>query len=88
MKTFEGKVLSLKMQKTAIVEVTVGKKHPLYKKVLKREKRYKVDTEGFTLKEGDSVLISQTRPISKDKHFKISKIVAKNEKKGEKNDSA
>lgn len=66
-----GKIVSLKMGNTAVVEVTRKVTHPLYKKLLKRSKRYKVDINGITLSLGDSVKIVSTRPLSKNKHFKI-----------------
>jgi len=70
-KILEGKIVSLKMGNTAVVEVTRKVTHPLYKKLLKRSKRYKADINGITLFLGNSVKIVSTRPISKDKHFKI-----------------
>lgn len=63
------------MQKTAVVEITRTTSHPLYKKLLKKSKKYKVDTGGLTVSVGDSVEISQIRPISKEKHFKISEVI-------------
>lgn len=66
-----GTVVSLKMQNTAIVAVERRTVHPLYKKVLKKRKKYKVDTGSETLSVGDKVKIVETKPISKDKHFRI-----------------
>lgn len=77
MKTFEGVVVSAKMLKTAVVEVTRKTSHPLYKKLLKRSKKYKVDTSGFEVAVGDWVSLRKTRPISKEKHFKIHEILAR-----------
>ncbi len=74
-KIFEGKIVSLKMQKTAVVEVVRRKPHPIYKKLLKRSKKYKVDTGGFDVRQGDKVRIIETRPISKDKHLKITEVI-------------
>ncbi|MBI1982201.1 MAG: 30S ribosomal protein S17 [Candidatus Levybacteria bacterium] len=71
MKTLEGVVVSTKMLKTVVVSVTRKTVHPLYKKLLKRNKKYKVDTAGFEVAVGDRVRISKTRPISKEKHYKI-----------------
>ena len=71
MKIFEGKVVSLKMQNTAVVEVLRKVPHPLYKKVLKRTKKHKADLNGLTLVLGDKVKIVEVKPISKDKHFKV-----------------
>jgi small subunit ribosomal protein S17 len=70
-KIFEGKVVSLKMQNTAVVEVLRRVPHPLYKKVLKRTKKHQADTAGFSLLIGDRVRIVEVRPISKKKHFKV-----------------
>ncbi len=75
MKAFRGKIVSLKMQKTAIVEVQRKTVHPMYKKVIIKSKKYKVDMGDFTPNLGDVVKIVETRPISKDKNFKIEKII-------------
>lgn len=75
MKTFEGVIVSTKMQKTAVVEVSFKKPHPRYKKLLKRRKRYKVDTGNFKIEISDKVKITKTRPISKEKHFKIVEVL-------------
>ncbi len=74
-KIFEGTIVSLKMNKTAVVEVVRKKPHPLYKKLLKRSKKYKTDTGSLEIKIGDKVRIAQTRPISKEKHFRIIEII-------------
>lgn len=71
MKIFEGKVVSVKMQNTVVVEVLRRVPHPLYKKILKRTKKHQADTAGFTLLLGDRVKIVEVRPISKEKHFKV-----------------
>ena len=71
MKILEGKIISLKMQNTAVVEVLRHIPHPLYKKVIKRTKKYKADTAGFSLSVGDRVKIAEVKPISKEKHFKV-----------------
>jgi small subunit ribosomal protein S17 len=70
-KTLIGKVVSTKMQKTVVVKVERKFRHPLYEKVITRHKKYKAHNEDFKLKEGDMVKIIETRPISKDKHFKV-----------------
>lgn len=79
MKTLEGIVVSAKMLKTAVVEVTRKTAHPLYKKLIKRSKKYKVDTAGFEVAVGDWVSLTKTRPISKEKHFKIVEKIATTE---------
>ena len=74
-KSFTGEVISDKMQKTVIVKIGTLRKHPKYGKVIKRYKKYKVHDEGKIAKVGDIVSIEETKPISKDKHFRILKIV-------------
>lgn len=75
MKIFKGKVVSLKMQKTAIVEVERKFAHPVYKKIITRSKRYKVDIGEHVLNIGDLVEIIETKPISKDKYFKVKEVI-------------
>jgi small subunit ribosomal protein S17 len=69
--TLEGTVKSVKNQKTAIVSVTTMTRHPLYKKAVKKTKRYAVHNELAGLAVGDMVRIAETKPISKTKHFKV-----------------
>jgi small subunit ribosomal protein S17 len=59
------------MQDTAIVEIVRHVPHPLYKKLQKRSKKYKVDTKGQTVTVGQDVQIVETRQVAKDKYFKI-----------------
>ncbi|HUD10035.1 MAG TPA: 30S ribosomal protein S17 [Patescibacteria group bacterium] len=75
MKTFEGKIVSLKMNKTAVVEVVRRTPHPLYKKLLRRSKKYKADTAGLELVLGQKVKIAETKPMSKGKFFKVMEVV-------------
>jgi len=70
-KTLKGVVVSSKMKDTIVVEVSDYKKHPKYKKYLSIQKKFKVHDPGNTKKEGEKVVIVETRPISKDKHFKL-----------------
>lgn len=77
MKTLEGNVISTKMQNTAIVKVVRRVPHPLYKKLLKRNKKIKADTKEVPVLAGQRVRIVETKPISKDKHFKVIKILNK-----------
>ncbi len=74
-KTFEGIVVSAKMQNTVVVEVFRKKPHPLYKRLLKRSTKFKADTAGQSVAAGDKVKIIETRPISKGKHFKIMEVI-------------
>ena len=57
--------------KTVVVLVESFKKHPKYKKYMKARKRYKAHDEKNVHKAGDKVMIEETRPISKDKHFRV-----------------
>lgn len=70
-KILAGKIVSLKMQKTVVVMVERKVRHPLYQKTVKKTKRYKAHYEQTNLKLGDRVKIQETRPISRDKHFRI-----------------
>lgn len=74
MKTLKGVVTSLKNEKTATVTVSRRWKHPLYKKYVKRNKKYACHVEELDLELGDKVLIQACRPISKTKHFKVIKL--------------
>ncbi|MBP6908453.1 MAG: 30S ribosomal protein S17 [Candidatus Pacebacteria bacterium] len=70
-KTLKGIVVSDKMDKTIVVKVTRFVEHPKYGKRLKKSKKYKAHDEGNVKKIGDNVEIEETRPISKDKKFKV-----------------
>ncbi len=70
-KILVGKVISVKMQGTVLVEVERRTPHKLYGKLLKKSKKYKVDAAGQTVSEGDVVKIVETKPLSKSKHFKL-----------------
>ncbi len=71
MKTLNGIVVAKSMDKTAIVEVIRRTPHKLYKKLIKQSKRYSVDTKGKDVIVGSQVTIVGTRPISKNKHFRL-----------------
>jgi len=71
--TLKGVVVSDKMQKTVVVSVSRFIKHPLYGKYYKVSKKYKAHDEENKFKVGDNVEIVETRPISKDKRFKVVK---------------
>ena len=82
MKILEGKLISVKMQNTAVVEVNRVKPHPLYKKLIRLSKKYKVDNTGFeNLAIGSEVKIQEIKPISKQKYFRIIEVMSKNEVK-------
>jgi small subunit ribosomal protein S17 len=80
-KVLSGKVTSVKMQDTVIVEVTRFVPHPLYKKLMKRSKSFKVAVNGHTLEVGRRVKIVETRPVSKDKYFKVQEVIAEQHEK-------
>ena len=72
MKRLKGKIVSDKMDKTVVVEVTRLKKHPKYERRFKVSKRYKADDRDgkYKGKVGDTIWIEETRPISKEKRWK------------------
>lgn len=70
-----GKVVSDKMDKTMVVAVEDSVKHPLYKKIVKRTKRLKAHDEKNECKIGDRVEIMETRPLSKDKRWRLVNII-------------
>ena len=72
-----GTVVSDKMEKTVVVQVADLKSHPLYKKVLKHRVRFKAHDESNQCKVGDLVRIMETRPISKEKRWRVVEIVEK-----------
>jgi small subunit ribosomal protein S17 len=74
---YEGIVVSDKMHKTIIVSVTRMSKHPKYAKIMKRRSRFKAHDENNTAKIGDKVRIIQTRPLSKDKRYRLKGMVKK-----------
>ena len=73
-KVLTGKVISVKMQNTAVVEVSRRVPHPLYKKLLKRNKHFNVDTAGKEVAVGNEVKIVETKPMSKTKYFAIKEV--------------
>ncbi len=70
-----GIVVSDKMDKTVVVVVETLKKHPRYKKYIKRTKKYKVHDEKNECRVGDTISFVETRPISKDKCWKLVEII-------------
>ncbi len=74
-KSRTGFVVSDKMDKTVVVAVERLFKHPLYKKTIKRLSRFKAHDEKNTCKTGDRVEIIETKPISKDKRWRVAKIL-------------
>ncbi len=76
-KTRVGRVVSDKMQKTIVVAIEDNVKHPLYKKVIKRTVKFKAHDENNECRIGDKVEIMETRPLSKDKNWRLVKIIEK-----------
>ena len=70
-----GEVVSTKMQKTIVVEVTMKKAHPLYKRVISRSKKFYVHDEENKALVGDVVRIEETRPMSKLKRWRLTDVV-------------
>ncbi len=70
-----GQVVSDKMDKTVTVEIIRRKQHDLYKKTIRRGKRFKAHDEDNECNEGDKVEITETRPISKQKRWRVTKIL-------------
>ncbi len=71
----QGVVVSDKMQKTIVVEIVMRKLHPLYKKYLTRSKKVKAHDETNDAKIGDTVRVVETRPLSRDKRWRLVEIV-------------
>ena len=76
-KTRTGSVVSNKMEKTVVVAIEDNVRHPLYKKIVKRTVRLKAHDENNECRVGDVVEIMETRPLSKDKHWRLTRIIEK-----------
>ena len=76
-KTRIGRVISNKMNKTVVVAVDTSKRHPLYRKTMRRAIKYKVHDEENRCAEGDIVQIIETRPLSKEKRWRVSEIITR-----------
>ena len=76
-KTRVGTVVSDKMDKTIVVAVKDNVQHPLYKKILKRTVKFKAHDENNECRIGDRVMIMETRPLSKDKNWRLVEIIEK-----------
>ena len=78
-KTRFGRVVSNKMDKTVVVVVETSKRHPLYKKTIKRSVRYKAHDENNKCGPGDIVRIVETRPLSRQKRWRVAEIIKRGE---------
>ena len=76
-KTRVGVVVSDKMDKTVVVEVKRLVAHPLYKKIIRRRNKFKAHDPENVCKVGDKVLIEETRPLSRDKNWRVKQILEK-----------
>ena len=76
-KTRVGKVVSDKMDKTVVVSIEDNVKHPLYKKIIKNTVKLKAHDENNECGIGDRVLVMETRPLSKDKRWRLVEIIEK-----------
>ena len=76
-KTRVGKVVSDKMDKTVVVAIEDNVKHPLYKKIIKNTVKFKAHDENNECGIGDRVLVMETRPLSKDKRWRVGEIIEK-----------
>jgi small subunit ribosomal protein S17 len=78
-KTRFGRVVSDKMDKTVVVAVETPRRHPLYRKTIRRAVKYKAHDEKNKCRIGDMVRIIETRPLSKDKRWRVAEILTKGE---------
>lgn len=76
-KTRVGVVISDKMQKTVVVKVETTTRHPLYGKTMRKVKKFKAHDERNEAREGDKVLIADTRPLSKEKRWRVVQVLEK-----------
>ena len=74
-----GRVVSDRMDKTVVVAVETPKRHPLYKKLIRRAVKYKAHDENNECRLGDVVRIIETRPLSKQKRWRVAEIITKGE---------
>ena len=72
-----GEVVSDKMDKTVVVAVETLRYHPLYKKAIRHTKKYKAHDENNTCRIGDKVKILETRPLSKEKRWRVAEVISK-----------
>jgi small subunit ribosomal protein S17 len=76
-KTRQGKVVSDKMQKTVVVAIESRVRHPLYGRIVRRSTRFKAHDEKDEYHVGDTVEITECRPLSKDKTWRVSRLIEK-----------
>lgn len=76
-KTRVGFVVSDKMDKTVVVRVESTRRHPMYAKTLRRVRKFKAHNDGNVARQGDKVLIAETRPLSKEKRWRVVQVLEK-----------
>ena len=76
-RTYTGEVVSDKMQKTVVVKIMRMAKHPKYGRIIKKYNKFKAHDEKGVAKAGDTVRIEETRPLSKDKRFRVTEVLKK-----------
>ncbi|HXF83208.1 MAG TPA: 30S ribosomal protein S17 [bacterium] len=76
-KTRVGVVVSDKMDKTVVVQVETLRRHPMYGKTMRHVRRFKAHNEGNVARAGDRVLIMETRPLSKEKRWRVVQVLEK-----------
>ena len=76
-KTRTGMVVSDKMDKTVVVAIEDNVRHPLYKKIIKRTVKLKAHDENNECRKGDVVEVMETRPLSRDKRWRLTRIIEK-----------
>lgn len=79
-KQLTGRVVSTKMQKTVVVSVESVRRHPLYKHTIRTTKRYKAHDEDSACRDGDTVRIIESRPLSKEKRWRVIEIMRHDER--------
>lgn len=78
-KTKVGRVVSIKMDKTVVITVETPKRHPIYKKVIRTNKRYKAHDVNNECRLTDKVMIEECRPLSKEKRWRVIEIIVRGE---------
>lgn len=77
LRTLTGRVINNKMMKTVVVEAVTTYTHPLYKKKIKTRRKYKAHDEKGISQPGDIVKLGETRPISKEKRWKVVEVITR-----------
>ena len=78
-KTWTGQVVVNKMDKTVVVAIETLRRHPVYKKTLRYRVKFKAHDENNACRVGDTVRIVETRPLSKDKRWRVAEIISREE---------